>query len=92
MFARDGLLIPMVLVGGMLLPFFMEVHADGEDLEREARCRARQHRCELRCDNNTKGGSLAQIRCRERCHEKGLDCHAGIESGEFFGEELDPAY
>lgn len=38
------------------------------------RCRAKEFRCELRCNEDTKGGTLARLRCYERCREDEADC------------------
>lgn len=38
------------------------------------RCRAKEARCELRCNEDTKGGTLARLRCYERCREDEADC------------------
>lgn len=38
------------------------------------RCRAKEFRCELRCNEDTKGGTLARLKCYERCREDELYC------------------
>lgn len=38
------------------------------------RCRAKEFRCESRCNEDTKGGTLARLRCYERCREDEVDC------------------
>lgn len=38
------------------------------------RCRAKEFRCELRCNEDTKGGTMARLKCYERCREDEADC------------------
>lgn len=38
------------------------------------RCRAKEFKCEFRCNEDTKGGTLARLRCYERCREDEADC------------------
>lgn len=38
------------------------------------RCRAKAFRCEQRCDDDTKGGTMARIKCYDRCREDENDC------------------
>ncbi len=40
----------------------------------DQRCRAKEFRCELRCNENTKGGTLGRLRCYERCRENEAEC------------------
>ncbi len=37
-------------------------------------CRAKFFRCELRCNEDTKGGTLQRLRCYERCREDEAFC------------------
>jgi len=43
--------------------------------EQSNRCRAHEQRCEMFCQEDTKGGSLARMRCIERCQQKERDCN-----------------
>lgn len=43
--------------------------------EHSDRCRAHAQRCDRYCQEDTKGGSLARMRCIERCQEKERDCN-----------------
>ena len=45
------------------------------------RCRAREFRCEERCNEDTKGGTLPRLRCYERCREDERDCRKYGEDG-----------
>lgn len=38
------------------------------------RCRAKEFRCELRCNEDTKGGTMSRLRCYDRCREDEADC------------------
>lgn len=38
------------------------------------RCRAKEFKCELRCNEDTRGGTLPRLRCYERCREDEADC------------------
>lgn len=38
------------------------------------RCRAKEFKCELRCNEDTKGGTLTRLRCYERCREDEAEC------------------
>ncbi len=38
------------------------------------RCQAKKFKCDLRCNEDTKGGTLARLRCYERCTENETDC------------------
>lgn len=42
--------------------------------EVSSRCRAKELKCELRCNEDTKGGTLPRLRCYERCREDEADC------------------
>lgn len=42
--------------------------------EVSTRCRAKEFKCELRCNEDTKGGTLERLRCYERCREDEADC------------------
>lgn len=39
------------------------------------RCRAHEQRCEQFCNEDHPGGSLARMRCYERCRAKELTCN-----------------
>lgn len=45
------------------------------------RCREREFRCELRCNDDTPGGSLKRMRCYERCREDENYCRKYAEDG-----------
>lgn len=40
----------------------------------DARCRAKEFKCELRCNEDTKGGTMSRLKCYERCREDEADC------------------
>lgn len=46
----------------------------GSTMDLSARCRAKEFRCELRCNEDTKGGTMARLKCYERCREDEADC------------------
>ena len=39
-------------------------------------CRKRRWRCELRCVEDTPGGSMERLRCYERCRDDYLNCRS----------------
>lgn len=39
------------------------------------RCRAHEHRCELRCNEDTPGGSLRRLLCYDKCRERESECN-----------------
>jgi hypothetical protein len=43
-------------------------------LTSDQRCRAQEQRCELWCNEDTKGGTLSRLKCYERCREKETEC------------------
>lgn len=45
------------------------------------RCRAKEFKCERRCNEDTKGGSLARMRCYDRCREDERDCRKYGDDG-----------
>jgi hypothetical protein len=40
----------------------------------DSRCRAREFHCELRCNDDTRGGTMARLKCYERCREDEALC------------------
>lgn len=40
----------------------------------DARCRAKYFKCELRCNEDTKGATMSRIRCYDRCRENEAEC------------------
>lgn len=40
----------------------------------DTRCRAKEFKCELRCNEDTKGGTMSRLKCYERCREDEADC------------------
>lgn len=44
-------------------------------LQSASRCRAHEQRCEMFCQEDHPGGSLARMRCFERCRAKELACN-----------------
>ena len=45
------------------------------------RCRAKEFKCEARCNEDTKGGTMARLRCYDRCREDEQDCRKYGEDG-----------
>lgn len=44
-------------------------------LQHSQRCRAHEQKCEMRCQEDYRGGSLNQMLCRDRCRDKELECN-----------------
>jgi len=38
------------------------------------RCRAKEFKCELRCNEDTRGGTMSRLKCYDRCREDEADC------------------
>jgi hypothetical protein len=49
-----------------LLPLLFQANSD--------RCRAKEFRCEMRCNEDTKGGTMSRLKCYERCREDETAC------------------
>lgn len=43
-------------------------------MDLSARCRAKEFKCEMRCNEDTNGGTIARLRCYDRCRENEADC------------------
>lgn len=47
----------------------------------DIRCRAKEFKCRMRCDEDTKGGTMARIKCYDRCREDEQDCRKYGDDG-----------
>lgn len=45
------------------------------NIQTSQRCRAHEQRCESNCNEDHPGGSLARMRCYDRCRAKELICN-----------------
>jgi hypothetical protein len=45
------------------------------------RCRAKHFKCEMRCNEDTKGGTMARMKCYDRCREDEQDCRKYGDDG-----------
>jgi hypothetical protein len=45
------------------------------DMQQAMRCREKKHRCEMRCNEDTKGATMARIKCYDRCNENERFCN-----------------
>ncbi len=59
----------------MIKTILLVLALGGGGFERTSRCRAHEQRCEMWCQEDTKGGSLARMRCIERCQAKEQHCN-----------------
>jgi hypothetical protein len=58
-----------------MIKVLLLVLALSDGFEKSNRCRAHEQRCELFCNEDHPGGSLARMRCYERCRLKEQHCN-----------------
>ena len=64
-----------IMYGGGVALMTLLFAVRGGDFTVSNRCRAHEQRCEMNCNEDYRGGSLARMRCYDRCRAKELICN-----------------
>lgn len=58
-----------------LLIMLLALTTPQQKLQHSARCRAHEQKCEMRCNEDSPGGSLNRMICYDRCRARELECN-----------------